>query len=160
MADRDRLYLFARHVEHDRRSAGPRDSQELSLAARARQEISVFGDRERDDVALGTSVESRRCSIRLDSKHAPFRSGRRKQTGARAIENQAFVIGLNRAGADGNGVAYPGSSQVYDALGELVCGLGGEEECRFVTLDLGHVRTTRTTYPFQDDADPFELQPR
>lgn len=77
---------------------------------------------------------------------------------ARAIENQAFVIGLNRAGADGNGVAYPGCSQVYDPLGELVCELGSEEECRFVTLDLGHVRTTRTTYPFQDDADPFELK--
>ena len=49
-------------------------------------------------------------------------------------------------------------TQVYDPLGELVCELGSEEECRFVALDLGHVRTTRTTYPFQDDADPFELQ--
>lgn len=79
---------------------------------------------------------------------------------ARAIENQAFVIGVNRTGADGNGVEYPGCSQVYDPLGELVCDLGSEESCRLVTLNLARVRETRSTYPFQDDADPFELRLR
>lgn len=77
---------------------------------------------------------------------------------ARAIENQAWVIGLNRAGEDGNGIAYPGCSQVYDPLGELVAELGDAEECRCVELNLGQVGETRRTFPFQEDADPFDLR--
>jgi predicted amidohydrolase len=77
---------------------------------------------------------------------------------ARAIENQAWVIGVNRAGEDGNGIVYPGRSQVCDPLGETVCELGDGEECRALTLDLARVRETREAFPFQADADPFELR--
>jgi predicted amidohydrolase len=37
---------------------------------------------------------------------------------ARAIENQCFVIGVNRQGIDGNNLEYSGDSIVFDALGE------------------------------------------
>lgn len=36
---------------------------------------------------------------------------------ARAIENQAYVIGVNRIGEDGNGLAHAGDSNIYDAKG-------------------------------------------
>ncbi|MEJ8568176.1 nitrilase-related carbon-nitrogen hydrolase [Elongatibacter sediminis] len=77
---------------------------------------------------------------------------------ARAIENQAWVIGLNRAGEDGNGIAYPGCSLIFDPLGETVCELGAEEETRLVSLDRSQVEAVRGKFPFQADADPFTLQ--
>jgi len=39
---------------------------------------------------------------------------------ARAIENQSYVIGVNRVGTDGNGIAYKGNSVVYNAMGKLM----------------------------------------
>ena len=37
---------------------------------------------------------------------------------ARAIENQAFVVGVNRVGDDGNGIAHVGDSVVLDFTGQ------------------------------------------
>jgi len=76
---------------------------------------------------------------------------------ARAIENQSWVIGLNRVGEDGKGIAYPGRSQVYDPAGRLVVDLESIEETRLVELPLSTVAETRREYPFQADADRFEL---
>ena len=76
---------------------------------------------------------------------------------ARAIENQSYVIGLNRVGADGNGLDYPGRSVVHDPAGERVADLGGEEACRLVELDLARVNAVRAEFPFLADADRFEL---
>jgi predicted amidohydrolase len=76
---------------------------------------------------------------------------------ARAIENQSWVIGLNRVGKDGNGLQYPGRSVVFDPQGATVADLGDTECARRVSLDLDLVETTRTTFPFQADADHFEL---
>ncbi|HLF29845.1 MAG TPA: amidohydrolase [Xanthomonadales bacterium] len=75
---------------------------------------------------------------------------------ARAIENQAWVIGVNRVGEDGNGVAYPGCSQVYDPAGKLVADLQSNEEARVVELALARVAGIRSEFPFQADADRFE----
>jgi predicted amidohydrolase len=76
---------------------------------------------------------------------------------ARAIENQAWVIGLNRVGKDGNGLEYPGRSVVFDPQGATIADLGGSECAQPVTLDLDLVSQTRTDFPFQNDADSFEL---
>jgi predicted amidohydrolase len=76
---------------------------------------------------------------------------------ARAIENQSWVIGVNRVGADGNGMQYPGSSVVHDPLGERIAGLGDGEEARRVDLDLAAVARIRSQFPFQADADRFEF---
>ena len=76
---------------------------------------------------------------------------------ARAIENQSWVIGVNRVGEDGNGIQYPGRSVVHDPLGACVADLGSEETTRLVTLDLPMVATIREKLPFQNDADRFEI---
>lgn len=76
---------------------------------------------------------------------------------ARAIENQSWVIGVNRVGEDGNGVHYPGCSVVHDPTGQCVADLGGEETCRAVELDLDAVTDTRERFPFHRDADRFEF---
>jgi predicted amidohydrolase len=78
---------------------------------------------------------------------------------ARAIENQSWVVAVNRVGEDGNGIVYPGQSVVHDPMGETVVALDDEEVCRRVELDLAAVARTRETFPFQNDADDFLLRP-
>jgi predicted amidohydrolase len=77
---------------------------------------------------------------------------------ARAIENQSWVIGVNRVGRDGNGFQYPGRSVVHDPLGRCVADLEDREWCCPVELDPGMVSRVRAQFPFQDDADAFELK--
>ena len=77
---------------------------------------------------------------------------------ARAIENQAWVIGLNRVGKDGNGLQYPGRSVVFDPLGATTTDLGDQECTQIVTLDLDLLSQVRTDFPFQNDADSFEIE--
>ena len=76
---------------------------------------------------------------------------------ARAIENQSWVIGLNRVGEDGNGFNYPGCSVVHDPMGACVANLGDEEVGEIVELDLSMVEQVRGNFPFQADADRFEI---
>jgi omega-amidase len=74
----------------------------------------------------------------------------RKLLMARAIENQCFVIGVNRLGEDGNGIHYSGGSLVIDPNGEVIADLhNGESEC--VEIDLEEVKTIRQRFPFLED---------
>jgi len=77
--------------------------------------------------------------------------------GARAIENQCYVIGVNRSGKDPRGLEYAGGSAVYDPLGETVLDLGSEEGSGSVTIELDNVMAIRRQLPFQRDADDFDL---
>ena len=77
---------------------------------------------------------------------------------ARAIENQSWVIGLNRVGKDGNGIDYPGASVVHDPHGTRVADLGDTECCRLVEMDLAEVDRVRSQFPFLADADRFSLE--
>ena len=76
---------------------------------------------------------------------------------ARAIENQSWVVAVNRVGEDGNGFKYPGCSVVHDPSGTCVADLGGEEIGKVVDLDLSLVGKLRSDFPFQTDADSFKI---
>ena len=76
---------------------------------------------------------------------------------ARAIENQSWVIGLNRVGRDGNQLEYPGCSVVHGPMGETLVKLDDKECSHLVELDLEEVRKARSRFPFQEDADQFVL---
>ncbi len=70
---------------------------------------------------------------------------------ARAVENQAWVIGVNRRGKDGNGIRYPGVSVVVDPMGEI-CAEGGEEdELVWADISKSFVDETRARFPFLND---------
>jgi omega-amidase len=69
---------------------------------------------------------------------------------ARAIENQAFVIGVNRAGDDPQ-FHYNGRSLVADPSGELLADAGDEERVIRASLDLETLRNYREKLPFLDD---------
>lgn len=68
---------------------------------------------------------------------------------ARAIENQCYVIGVNRTGV-ANGLAYNGGSAAFDPWGERVQS-GSANDVRIVTLDTDRVATVREQYPFLKD---------
>jgi omega-amidase len=76
---------------------------------------------------------------------------------ARAIENQSYVIGVNRTGRDGNNVSYPGRSSAWSPMGECLSELDDTEANSVVTLDLNQLRETRQRFPFLQDADRFTL---
>jgi omega-amidase len=78
---------------------------------------------------------------------------------ARAIENQSFVIGVNRTGIDGRGLEYPGESMVVDPLGAPLQVLGASEEIYSLILERGKLDDIRMKFPFLRDADSFQIQP-
>jgi predicted amidohydrolase len=69
---------------------------------------------------------------------------------ARAIENQAFVAGVNRVGS-GGGLDYAGDSTVIDPLGEVLATAAGGETMLLADLDLARVRKVRKDLPFLND---------
>lgn len=77
---------------------------------------------------------------------------------ARAIENQCYVVGVNRVGVDGNGVAYQGGSAVYDCEGEAVVEVFDDDTVAEATLDLDALRDRRQRFPVWRDADDFEIR--
>lgn len=76
---------------------------------------------------------------------------------ARAIENQCYVVGVNRVGEDGNGINHSGASSVIDALGEVLYQKENSEDIFTITLDKEALNTVREKLPFGRDADVFEI---
>ncbi|WP_422083128.1 amidohydrolase [Ulvibacterium sp.] len=76
---------------------------------------------------------------------------------ARAIENMAYCIGVNRIGRDDTGHEYVGHSAVYDCLGEQLV-FSEKETILQVTLSREHIETTRNKLKFLDDRDHFILE--
>lgn len=69
---------------------------------------------------------------------------------ARAIENQAYVLGVNRCGSDPN-LAYPGATLIVDPMGNIVEELNGSEGVMKVDLDPALAGTVRQNFPFLRD---------
>lgn len=78
---------------------------------------------------------------------------------ARAIENLACVIGVNRVGDDGNGIGYSGDSLAFDAQGRVLADLEDRSAVHRVTLDGDSLLAYRERFPGHLDADAFALGP-
>ena len=76
---------------------------------------------------------------------------------ARAIENQCYVIGVNRVGLDGNNIAHCGNSTVIDALGNVLYCKAAEEDIVTITLQKQELLTIRNKFPFLRDRDNFTI---
>ena len=77
---------------------------------------------------------------------------------ARAIENQCYVVAVNRVGRDGNGLSYSGGSGIYDYQGNAIDVLFDEPGIISGRLDLGALAQWRNDLPFWQDADAFDLK--
>ena len=77
---------------------------------------------------------------------------------ARAIENMAYCIGVNRVGFDGNDNEYVGHSAVYDVLGQQISNSNFEKEfTETVVLEKEHIENNRKHLQFLKDRDNFTL---
>ncbi|MES2858560.1 MAG: amidohydrolase [Pseudomonadota bacterium] len=76
---------------------------------------------------------------------------------ARAIENLSYVVGVNRVGADGNGLQYAGDSAVIDFLGAPVSECTDEELVVTTTLQMAALQAHRERFPAMLDGDRFSL---
>ena len=72
---------------------------------------------------------------------------------ARAIENQCYVVGVNRVGKDGKELTYSGDSSVYNANGSLISNIPSSQEMvETVTLSYNELVDFRTSLPFLKDS--------
>ncbi len=76
---------------------------------------------------------------------------------ARAIENQCYVVGVNRVGKDGNDIYHSGNSMVIDPLGEVLYHMADEEDTFTITLQKDQLENVRTKFPFWKDGDGFVI---
>ncbi len=78
---------------------------------------------------------------------------------ARAIENQAFVAGVNRIGLDGNNYNYSGDSAIYDPLGEKISKTNpNEESVETILISKEFIQEIRKSLPFLTDKDKFDIK--
>jgi predicted amidohydrolase len=69
---------------------------------------------------------------------------------ARAIENQAYVCGVNRVGS-GGGLDYGGDSCIIDPMGEVLVSAAGVETVLTADVDPAYVAKVRADFPFMRD---------
>lgn len=77
---------------------------------------------------------------------------------ARAMENQAYVVGVNRIGTDGKDISYSGDSAVIDPKGNVISTTKPyEESVETVTLSMQELNDYREKFPIGLDADDFTI---
>jgi predicted amidohydrolase len=77
---------------------------------------------------------------------------------ARAIENQSYVVGVNRVGKDDDAVEYLGESSVIDPLGNIIYRKERDEDIAIISLNYEEMSKNRRLFAFLKDADEFELK--
>lgn len=76
---------------------------------------------------------------------------------ARAIENQSYVIGVNRVGHDGNQIYHSGHSMCIDPLGNTVYYKPEDEDLYTFSINYTELEKIRRQFPFLKDSDDFEI---
>lgn len=77
---------------------------------------------------------------------------------ARAIENQSYVVGVNRIGDDGAGNHHSGDSMIVDPLGDVLYHGADRDETFTLTLQKDDLTRVRERFPFWKDADHFSME--
>lgn len=78
---------------------------------------------------------------------------------ARAIENQCYVLAVNRTGTDGNGIVHSGNSLIVDFKGNIVTeGLNDQNDVITAELDMEGLKDFRSKFPSWVDGDDFEIK--
>jgi len=78
---------------------------------------------------------------------------------ARAIENQCYLVGVNRVGMDGKGIHYSGDSVAIDPKGQVMAACTPAHECvTHATFDAAALADFRAKFPVGMEADAFDLR--
>lgn len=78
-------------------------------------------------------------------------------TRGRAMENQAYVLGVNRVGKDGLGVNHLGGTCAINPVGEVMLRLNEKPGIQVVRLDLKKLTAFKEKFPAWKDADRFSI---
>ncbi|HWX68213.1 MAG TPA: amidohydrolase [Steroidobacteraceae bacterium] len=89
---------------------------------------------------------------------APRADAWRQLLRARAIENQAYVVGVNRVGNDGHDVPHTGDSAAIDFRGRTLADAGNVAALLTVELPREPLMRFREKFPAHLDADRFTLE--
>ena len=82
---------------------------------------------------------------------SPRRNHWRTLLQARAIENQAYVVGCNRVGTAGDGTEHVGDSRIVSPTGELLATAAEVETVLLADVDAAEVAATRDRFRFMAD---------
>jgi len=167
----DKRHLFAYGDEHNHYSGGNKRliasvngwkinlqvCYDLRFPVWARQSPPFFSQKEEGGWSLLEREEGLEYDVLIYVANWPERRSVAWKTllQARAIENQCYVIGVNRVGEDGTGVYYTGDSMVINAMGEILYKKQHEEDVFTIQLNKQHLEETRKRFPFWKDADRF-----
>ena len=77
---------------------------------------------------------------------------------ARAIENSAYAVGVNRVGSDADGTLFNGHSAAWDYRGACLADAGEGEGAVFAELNIERLHNYRQRFPAWADADKFTLK--
>lgn len=78
---------------------------------------------------------------------------------ARALENMAYVCGVNRIGTDGNGLSHSGLSKMINARGEDMLLIEPDtEQTKTVSISKDELEHFRAKFPVWKDADRFDIK--
>lgn len=77
---------------------------------------------------------------------------------ARAVENQAFCLGVNRVGRDGLGIDYRGDSAIIDPLGQEIVNARNSESIQVRILSGAQIKHFREKFPAWMDSDQFKIK--
>ena len=102
------------------------------------------------------SSQSKNCNALVNIANWPKRRIHHWKTllQARAIENQVYVIGVNRIGTDGNDLCYEESSMIIDANGNEVMPYHRENELVIIKITNQDLAEFRRNFPTRQDRRP------
>lgn len=158
----DKRHLFGYAGEDNHYSAG--DKRLIAQVKGWRINLQVCYDlrfpvwaRQQSQVAAANGHEGPEYDLLVYVANWPERRSHAWKTllQARAIENQCFVVGVNRVGDDGNTIYHSGDSMVIDPLGEPLFHQAHDETIFTITLQKEKLDEVRTRFPFWKDGDAF-----
>ena len=158
----DKKHLFRMAMEHNSFSPGdkrlivdhkgwkifPQICYDLRFPVYSRNRYRIDGDQIEAEYDLSFYIANWPAS-RVNAWSTLLKS--------RAIENQSYVIGVNRNGEDGNGISYNGQSAVVDAKGNCIAEARESEGIITTTLDKEELKNYREKFPVGMDRDEFRL---
>ena len=152
----DKRHRFAMAGEHEAYSPG--DEQPVMVEVRGwRVLLQVCYDLRFPVFSRNQTDEPYDIIAYVANWPAPRRSHWRTLLQARAIENQSYVVGVNRVGQDDNALAYVGDSLIVGPAGEVLADARDAESVIAGELHAGRVAHLREKLPFLRDADAFRL---
>jgi len=154
----DKRHLFTLAGEHENYTAG-RDRVEVQWGG-WRILLQVCYDLRFPGFVRNHGPNPYDLALYVANWPAPRRDAWRTLLQARAIENQCFVVGVNRCGSDANGHHYAGDSLVVDFAGKPLQDSGslGTPATLRAVLDRNKLDSFRAKLPFLKDADRFAVR--